>query len=138
MFVEATSHPAPNVDLQTWNGYGLIHPYDRAQKYIWKNNQPPAGREQHPVVMVAYEDAQAYAQWLSEVSGENWRLPTEAEWEKSVRGIDGRQTPGANRAWVKGGSWDDSGCGVCRPAARHSRPKPIKHILIGFRLVKTQ
>jgi len=40
-----------------------------------------------------------------------------------------------NRSIVKGGSWDDSGCGVCRPAARHSRPNKIKHILVGFRLV---
>ena len=37
---------------------------------------------------------------------------------------------------VKGGSWDDRGCGVCRPAARHSRPAALKHILIGFRLVR--
>jgi toxoflavin biosynthesis protein ToxD len=36
---------------------------------------------------------------------------------------------------VKGGSWDDKGCGVCRPAARHARPANIKHILIGFRLI---
>ncbi len=36
---------------------------------------------------------------------------------------------------VKGGSWDDSGCGICRPAARHARPAALKHILIGFRLV---
>jgi formylglycine-generating enzyme required for sulfatase activity len=36
---------------------------------------------------------------------------------------------------VKGGSWDDKGCGVCRPAARHGRPAEIKHILVGFRLV---
>ncbi|MEM7256972.1 MAG: SUMF1/EgtB/PvdO family nonheme iron enzyme [Pseudomonadota bacterium] len=43
--------------------------------------------------------------------------------------------PEAARSWVKGGSWDDKGCGVCRPAARHSRPKALKHILIGFRLV---
>ena len=27
------------------------------------------------------------------------------------------------RFLVKGGSWDDSGCGVCRPAARHARPR---------------
>ena len=39
------------------------------------------------------------------------------------------------RFLVKGGSWDDKGCGVCRPAARHARPEAIKHILIGFRLV---
>ncbi len=44
--------------------------------------------------------------------------------------------PGAGeRFFVKGGSWDDSGCGVCRPAARHGRPAALKHILIGFRLV---
>jgi len=43
---------------------------------------------------------------------------------------------GAGRAIVKGGSWDDKGCGVCRPAARHARPVALKHILIGFRLVR--
>ncbi len=40
------------------------------------------------------------------------------------------------RFLVKGGSWDDSGCGVCRAAARHARPENLKHILIGFRLVR--
>ena len=43
---------------------------------------------------------------------------------------------GSGRFIVKGGSWDDKGCGVCRPAARHSRPAALKHILIGFRLVR--
>ena len=43
---------------------------------------------------------------------------------------------GPGRFIVKGGSWDDKGCGVCRPAERHSRPAGIKHILIGFRLVR--
>ena len=45
---------------------------------------------------------------------------------------------GENRAIVKGGSWDDKGCGVCRPAARHSRPLDLKHILVGFRLVREE
>ncbi len=43
---------------------------------------------------------------------------------------------GGGKMIVKGGSWDDKGCGVCRPAARHSRPAALKHILIGFRLVR--
>jgi len=42
---------------------------------------------------------------------------------------------GKNRHRVKGGSWDDKGCGVCRPAAGHARPDHLKHILVGFRLV---
>jgi toxoflavin biosynthesis protein ToxD len=41
-----------------------------------------------------------------------------------------------DRFIVKGGSWDDRGCGVCRPAARHGRPAELKHILIGFRLAR--
>ena len=43
---------------------------------------------------------------------------------------------GQGRAIVKGGSWDDRGCGVCRPAARHARPAAMRHILIGTRLVR--
>jgi formylglycine-generating enzyme required for sulfatase activity len=46
-----------------------------------------------------------------------------------------RTQSGQGRFIVKGGSWDDKGCGVCRAAARHTRPEGIKHILIGFRLV---
>lgn len=37
---------------------------------------------------------------------------------------------------AKGGSWDDKGCGVCRPAQRQARPAHLKHILMGFRLVR--
>ena len=43
-----------------------------------------------------------------------------------------------DRFVVKGGSWDDKGCGVCRPAAWHTRPVDLKHILVGFRLVKEE
>jgi formylglycine-generating enzyme required for sulfatase activity len=46
-------------------------------------------------------------------------------------------TPGEqSRMTVKGGAWDDRGCGVCRAAARHHRRADMKHILIGFRLIR--
>jgi hypothetical protein len=36
----------------------------------------------HPAVCVSYEDARAYAAWLSERTGETFRLPTAAEWRR--------------------------------------------------------
>ena len=193
-FVAETGHPVPDVDPLTWQGYGLIHPYDRTRRHAWADGKPPPGRTMHPVVLVSHADALAYAAWLSGKTGRRWRLPSEAEWEKAARGNDGRRFPWGDRwdparlnshdagpfdtlavgrfpqgasphglldsagqvfEWtgtplsgeptetpaerrrylVKGGSWDDRGCGVCRPAARHGRPADLKHILVGFRLV---
>ncbi len=189
-FVAATGRAAPNVTATTWRGYRLAHPYTRTRRHAWIEGLPPAGRGDHPVVLVSHQDARAYGAWLSATTGRKWRLPSEQEWEKAARGLDGRRFPwgddwaptrlnshdrgpfdtlpvgsfpdGASpfglldaagqvfewtatpaqasgaepkRYVVKGGSWDDSGCGVCRPAARHARPADLKHILIGFRLV---
>jgi formylglycine-generating enzyme required for sulfatase activity/serine/threonine protein phosphatase PrpC len=40
-----------------------------------------AGNAKHPVVRVSWDDANRYAQWLSDQTGKKYRLPTESEWE---------------------------------------------------------
>ena len=62
----------------------------------WDGDQFPAEKGSHPVVNVSWDDADAYCKWLSEKSGKQYRLPTEAQWERAARGEDGRVYPWGN------------------------------------------
>jgi formylglycine-generating enzyme len=71
-FVKATGHRAP---------------------YHWIKGAIPQGKENHPVVNVSYDDAVAFCAWRKK------RLPTEAEWERSCRGIaEGKMFPWGDKS----------------------------------------
>jgi formylglycine-generating enzyme required for sulfatase activity len=94
-FVEASGH-RPESEADGTGGYGYNPAYDpattergdafegRDPRYSWRNPGFAQG-DDHPVVNVTWNDAQALAAWLSRTEGHRYRLPTEAEWEYACR-----------------------------------------------------
>lgn len=77
----------------------------------WDGDQFPAEKGSHPVVNVSWDDATAYCKWLGEKTKKNYRLPTEAEWEKAARGEGGRIYPWGNDFDPKKANMSESNIG---------------------------
>ncbi len=105
-FVEATGHPVPNYDVSWCDTRG----------YNWdpQTRIYPEGKADHPVVLVTWEDAMAYAAWVGK------RLPTEAEWERAARGLNGRLYPWGNEFMPECCNCKEAGLGKTSPVGAFS------------------
>lgn len=111
-FVQRSGHVPESVADGT-GGYGYNPAYDprtsargdafegRNTGYSWRNPGFAQGQD-HPVVNVSWNDAQALARWLSQTEGRRYRLPTEAEWEYACRAGAKAEHPPAAAASLHG------------------------------------
>jgi formylglycine-generating enzyme required for sulfatase activity len=80
-----------------------------------------AGRAGLPVFNVDWDDANAFAAWLCDITGKKYRLPTESEWEYAARA--GTTTP-----WFWGPAEDSAGSTkACRFANTHDETGKDAH-----------
>ena len=84
-----------------------------------------------PVVDVTWDDANAYAQWLSSETGARYRLPSEAEWEYVARA-------GVSARWPDGDNSFNAGSIISSELGERSAPAPVTRGAINrYKLVDT-
>ena len=79
-------------DRRWWTDAGWLEVGEkRGEPRFWHDAR--FNKPNRPAMGLSWYECVAYCRWLSAETGERWRLPTEAEWEKAARGVDGRIFP---------------------------------------------
>jgi formylglycine-generating enzyme required for sulfatase activity len=82
-FVEATGY---KTEAETRNGAHVWkdNEWKKVKEANWRNPYFPQ-QDNQPVVCISWNDARAYTEWLTEQTGQQYHLPTEAQWEYAAR-----------------------------------------------------
>ena len=93
--------------------------WDKLSKANWRN---PGFKQSanEPVVCVSWNDAQRYVDWLNKETGEQYRLPSEAEWEYAARA--GSET---KYSWGNSIGRNKANCDGCGSRWDNSQTAPV-------------
>jgi len=84
-----------------------------ADQYKWQ-------RGQYPVINVNWDDAKAYAQWLSKETNQAYRLPSESEWEYAARAGSKAQYPWGNKIGI-----NNAHCASCGNVSTKNKTEAV-------------
>lgn len=108
-------------EVEINEGYYIHMPLGLEENRIFFDGQNftvKAGYENHPVTMVTWFGAKAYADFYS------WRLPSDHEWEKAARGTDGRPFPWGDEITYNHANFYKSG-GPFQTSSGYSDTTPV-------------
>lgn len=112
-FVNATGHRVKEV---CWSWNAAAERYEQQQRLTWRNPGFPQ-TALDPAVCVSWDDAKAYVAWLSQITDQPYRLPSESEREYATRG-------GAETAWP----WGNVSGAICNYANVSDRSRLAVHV----------
>jgi len=82
-------------DKRWWTEAGWLEiGQKQVEPRFWRDSR--FSKPNQPAIGLSWYECVAYCHWLSAETGQLYRLPTEAEWEKGARGTDGREYPWGN------------------------------------------
>jgi formylglycine-generating enzyme required for sulfatase activity len=105
-------------DYWTKDGWVWREGESITQPGYWED--PRWNQPDHPVVGISWYEAVAYCRWLSQATGQEFRLPTEAEWEKAARGEHGREWPWGNEFDLQKANTLETGLQRTTPVGQYS------------------
>jgi formylglycine-generating enzyme required for sulfatase activity len=92
LFIDAGGY---NLDALWWDdsGRAWLRKDGRTQPSFWNDERFGIARPNHPVVGISWYEAVAFCKWLSHTTGDDYCLPSEAEWEYAARRATRRTYP---------------------------------------------
>ena len=113
-FVRATGHIGKGCRSRIVDGWVSNDQFDWSSVGFEQSDE-------HPATCISWDDAKAFVSWLSEISNESYRLPSESEWEYAARGN--------NRSVYY---WGDSGDNSCAFANGYDQTA-VSEVTLGWK-----